>query len=100
MPGGQSSSFLSVDVDVVDGGGEDDFEERSTGSWLLVPVPLLVLVAAVGGEILGEGTEDGAVRALEGRRGLSKFPVVIVVEAGGDVVVGAAVLAGLVLGGI
>ena len=95
MPGGTSSSFLSVDVVVDDGGGGDDLEERSTGSWLLVPALFLV----AGGDILGEGTEDEVVSVLEGRRGLNKFPVVGVnggcVDTGGGVVG-----AGPVLGGI
>ena len=96
MPGGTSSSFLSVEVAVaVDDGGGDDLEERSTGSELLAAV-VLFLVAAAGGEILGQATEDEVERALEGRRGLL---VVIGGVARGGVAAGN-VLAGLVLGGI
>ena len=93
MPGGTSSSFLPcTPAASEDGGGEADvdLEERSTGSglfgWLFF----------VGGEILGEGTDDEVVSALEGRIGLND---VIggcdeSVVGAGDVL-GAAVLAGL-----
>ena len=97
MPGGTSSSFLPcTPAASEDGGGEADvdLEERSTGSglfgWLFF----------VGGEILGEGTEDEVVSALDGRRGLM-FPIAVnggCVESfvvGGEV---GAVLAALGLG--